>query len=231
MFSVSFLYSLYICVDHFCFRITLYFSFYSRFVLYFFVYVYCFVLKLFRCKWKCVLLFICICNIYIFVECLWLVLKRCISGLPSTECPFIPKRILEQARSRRIRSANYNETNSSHDLVKRSPIQFPDSLTPYNQKAVDEPIFECEERRQVGTNILKEKRDNANSMLSRFVGNIIVIFSNQTTAQEVSRRGSAQSIVNCNCLQNLVGGSILAKYMALIVSVILTLIRIHEIIP
>lgn len=131
---------------------------------------------------------------FIFVKCFKLVLKRCISGLPSTECPFIPKRILEQARSRRIRSINYNETDSPHDLVKRSPIQFPDSLTPYNQKAVDEPVFECEERRQVGTNILKEKRDNANSMLSRFVGNFIMIFSNQTTAQEVSRNGCGKII-------------------------------------
>lgn len=93
---------------------------------------------------------------------------------------------MEQARSRRIRSVNFNETNSSHDLVKRSPVQFPDSLTPQNQKAVDEPVFECEERRQVGTIILKEKGEFADSMLSRFVGNIIVIFSNQTTAQEVS---------------------------------------------
>lgn len=126
--------------------------------------------------------------VYCFVECFEsLVLNRCISGLPKTECPFIPKRILlEQARNRRIRSIPRNETNLSHDLVKRSPVKFPDSLTPYSQTAVDEPQFECEDRRQLVTNILKEKGEYANSMLSRFVGNFIVIFSNQTTAQDVS---------------------------------------------
>lgn len=83
--------------------------------------------------------------------------------------------------------------------MKRSPIQFPDSLPPLNQKAVDEPVFECEERRQAGTFILKEKGESADSMLSRFVGNFIVIFSNQTTAQEVSR-----SYIDCQ--RGLLGG-------------------------
>lgn len=116
-----------------------------------------------------------------------LVLKRCISGLPPTECPFIPKRTLELARSRRVRSIDHNVTVSA--LVKRSPIQFPDSLSPLNQKAVDEPA--CDERRLLGVSILQEKGEYTDSMLSRFVGNFIIIFTNQTLAQEVSRSGSA----------------------------------------
>lgn len=122
---------------------------------------------------------LCICDI---------VLKRCISGLPKSECPFIPKRIiLQQAYSRRIRrNVIYNETDFQHDLVKRSPIRFPDELPSLSQKAVNEPKIECEDRRQLGTQILKEKGEYADSMLSRFVGNFIMIFSNQTTAQEVS---------------------------------------------
>lgn len=90
------------------------------------------------------------------------------------------------ARSRRVRSIEYNQTNSEHDRVKRSPIQFPDTLSSLNQKAVDEPVVDCDDRRQLGTQILKEKGEYADSMLSRFVGNIVVMFSNQTTAQEVS---------------------------------------------
>lgn len=117
----------------------------------------------------------------------WLVLKRCISGLPKNECPFIPKKLLQQSRSRRVRSITYNETDFTRDLVKRSPIRFPDSLSPLSQTAVNEPVAECEDRRQLGIQILKEKGEYADSMLSRFVGNFIMMFSNQTTAQEVSK--------------------------------------------
>lgn len=118
-----------------------------------------------------------------------LVLKRCISGLPKDQCPFIPKKTLLLARSRYSRSIQYNHTDSpSHDLVKRSPFQFPDGLTPQSQKAVEEAP--CEERRLLGTQILNEKGRYADSMLSRFVGNFIMIFSNHTSAQEVSSRGN-----------------------------------------
>lgn len=117
-----------------------------------------------------------------------LVLKRCISGLPKNECPRIPKTILEQARSYRYkRSITQNDTDSSFDRIKRSPIQFPDSLIPLSQTEVNESPVVCEERRQLGAQILIEKGHYADSMLSRFVGNFIMIFSNQTTAQEVSK--------------------------------------------
>lgn len=118
-----------------------------------------------------------------------LVLKRCISGLPQNECPFIPKKTLLLARSRYSRSVVvHNSTDYPHDLVKRSPFRFPDDLIPQSQKkAVDEPP--CEERRHLVTEILLEKGKYADSMLSRFVGNFIMIFSNHTSSQEVSERG------------------------------------------
>lgn len=118
------------------------------------------------------------------------VLKRCISGLPKNGCPRIPKVILEQARSQRYRRHIIeNDTDLSFDRIKRSPIQFPDSLTPFSQTAVNESPSVCEERRQLGAQILIDKGHYADSMLSRFVGNFIMIFSNQTTAQEVSKNG------------------------------------------
>lgn len=140
---------------------------------------------------------VCVCIVFVFISIhiIWfmfvtfvIVLKRCISGLPKNECPYIPKILLKthQAFSRRLRSITYNETDFQHGPVKRSPIRFPDELTSFGQTAVNEPEFKCEDRRQLGTQILKEKGEYANSMLSRFVGNFILIFSNQTTAQEVS---------------------------------------------
>lgn len=123
--------------------------------------------------------FLSICHIEI-------VLKRCISGLPQTECPFIPKKTLLLARSRYSRSIVHNQTDYSHDIVERSTIRFPDELTPQSQKAVvEEP---CEERRILGSEILIEKGKFIDSMLSRFVGNFIMIFSNHTSSQEVSAR-------------------------------------------
>lgn len=116
-----------------------------------------------------------------------LVLKRCISGLPKNECPLIPKTILKQARIQRYRrSVTQNDTVPSFERIERSAIQFPDSLAPLGQTAVNESPSVCEERRQLGTQILIDKGHYADSMLSRFVGNFIMIFSNQTTAQEVS---------------------------------------------
>lgn len=120
-----------------------------------------------------------------FVELKKIVLKRCISGLPKSECPFIPKAYLQDGRYRR--SIESYDTIEQFDRTKRSPIQFPDSLTPLSQTAVVEPPNVCEQRRQVGTQILYEKGKYADSMLSRFVGNFIMIFSNQTTSQEVSK--------------------------------------------
>lgn len=116
-----------------------------------------------------------------------LVLKRCISGLPQNGCPRIPKKTLLLARSRYSRSVVHNSTDYPHDLVKRSPLRFPDDLIPQSQKkAVEESP--CEERRHLVTEILLEKGRYADSMLSRFVGNFIMIFSNHTSSQEVSER-------------------------------------------
>lgn len=108
-------------------------------------------------------------------------MKRCISGFPKTECPFIPKRYLQQIRSRHARS---KENNNFRSLFEESPVRFPDSLSALSQ--VNEPTVQCEERRQLGTQILIEKGQHVDSMLSRFVGNFIMLFSNETTSQEVS---------------------------------------------
>lgn len=106
--------------------------------------------------------------------------------MPETECPFIPKAYLEHAQGRYRRSIAQNDTNYSYDRIQRSPLQFPDSLPSLGQTAVREPANKCEERRQLGTQILQDKGKYFDSMLSRFVGNFIMIFSNQTTSQEVS---------------------------------------------
>lgn len=132
---------------------------------------------------------LCLLSLYSFLIC-WImkiVLKRCISGLPKSGCPFIPKAYFQNTQTRYQRNIDSNDTISQFDRAKRSPIQFPDSLTPLSQTAVTEPPSICEQRRQVGTQILYEKGNNADSMLSRFVGNFIMIFSNQTTSQEVSK--------------------------------------------
>lgn len=113
------------------------------------------------------------------------VLKRCISGLPENECPRIPKRYLEHYRSRRVRRL----INATVDFLlpyarKTRSVEFKD-LTSLSQTVAKEPTAQCEERRQLGTQILIEKGQNVDSMLSRFVGNFIMLFSNQTTSQEV----------------------------------------------
>lgn len=60
-------------------------------------------------------------------------------------------------------------------------------LTALNQRtAVQEPDTKCEERRQLGQQILIDKVHHFDSMLSRFVGNFISLFSNSTNTQEVS---------------------------------------------
>lgn len=123
------------------------------------------------------------CNVFVLLKKKLSVLKRCISGLPKTECPYIPKRYLQQMRSRHSRSIL--PAQDGHMLTKRSPFQFPDGLGPSSQLA-DEPVVQCEERRLLGTQILIEKGQHFDSMLSRFVGNFIILFSNQTTSQEVS---------------------------------------------
>ncbi|XP_055298672.1 choline transporter-like 2 isoform X2 [Sitodiplosis mosellana] len=116
-------------------------------------------------------------------------LKRCISGLPQNECPIFPKSILKQARSQRYRrSVTQNDTALSLNRIGRSPIRFPDNLTALSQTAVNEPPLDCKERNKLGTQILIEKGHYTDSMLSRFVGNFIMIFSNQTNAQEMGQR-------------------------------------------
>lgn len=93
-------------------------------------------------------------------------------------------------RSRRERSITHDGAAFSHDLVKRSPLLFPENIESMSQTAVSEPV-QCEERRQVGTQILIEKGQAVDSLSSRFVGNLIAMFSNRTASQEVSRSGLA----------------------------------------
>lgn len=85
----------------------------------------------------------------------------------------------------------------------RSNINFPGQFPPSgpephpfaaNQPAQNEPKAACEERRELGTQILIKKAEHVDSTLSRFVGNFIMLFSNQTTSQEVSRSIQLPSI-------------------------------------
>lgn len=115
-------------------------------------------------------------------------MKRCISGLPTGECPRIAKTYLER-----------------YQLIKRTSRSIPDSLADdepmadfpavpaifdpqqrhRRQVAVQESTIQCEERRKLGQQILIEKVQKVDSMLSRFVGNFISHFSNSTNSQEV----------------------------------------------
>lgn len=101
------------------------------------------------------------------------VLNRCVSALPKSTCPFIPSRYLQQIKSR-----------SSRDTS--TPIRFPDTITALSQISVQEPAMQCEERRQLGSFILNKKAEEFDSLLSRFVGNLIMHISDKTSAQEVS---------------------------------------------
>lgn len=123
-----------------------------------------------------------------------LVLKRCISGLPTTECPYIPTRFIEQYQSRHTRSILLNHFDVSTDDDKHhqiNSVRWPratanvSDLIALGQLGV-EPTVQCEERRKLGQQILIEKGHHVDSMLSRFVGNFIMHFSNLTESQEVS---------------------------------------------
>lgn len=123
------------------------------------------------------------------------VLKRCISGLPTTECPYIPKRFIEQYQSRRTRSIlldHFDVTSDDSDQHhQRNSVRTPrgaanvSDLIALPQLGVEAPV-QCEERRLLGQQILIEKGHHVDSMLSRFVGNFIMHFSNLTESQEVS---------------------------------------------
>lgn len=103
-----------------------------------------------------------------------LVLNRCVSALPQSTCPFIPSRYLQQIKSRSTRDTS-------------SPIRFPDTFAALSQvTVVEEPVLQCEERRLLGSQILNKKAQDYDSMLTRFVGNLIRLVSNQTSSQEVS---------------------------------------------
>ncbi|XP_031621563.1 CTL-like protein 2 isoform X2 [Contarinia nasturtii] len=116
-------------------------------------------------------------------------LKRCISGLPKNECPRLSKTLLQRYR----RSLSLDDTDhpldqSQRTVSKQSPVLFPNDLTSSSQTAANEPVITCEIARNVGTQILYEKGQYADSMLSRFVGNFIMLFSNEKTAQEMGQR-------------------------------------------
>lgn len=133
-----------------------------------------------------------------------LVLKRCISGLPSTECPFIPKRFIEQYQSRRTRSIPLKPIDVVTDEKPPNSVRLPRGAANVNDLIAlgqlgFEPKVQCEERRQLGQQILIEKGHHVDSMLSRFVGNFIMHFSNQTESQEVS----APADVECHDATNL----------------------------
>lgn len=71
--------------------------------------------------------------------------------------------------------------------MQRSRRSINDShLSVMNQLAIQEPTAQCEERRKLGQQILIEKGHHFDSMLSRFVGNFILHYSNSTESQEVS---------------------------------------------
>lgn len=101
------------------------------------------------------------------------VLKRCVSALPKSTCPFIPSRYLQQIKSRSA-------------LDTSTPIRFPDTIYALSQISVQEPVMQCEERRQLGSFILNKKAEEFDSLLSRFVSNLIMHISDKASAQEVS---------------------------------------------
>lgn len=114
---------------------------------------------------------------------LFLVFKRCISGLPPNECPLIPKRYLLQ-HSRKPRSATVYEIPESDSVIRRV-LRENSNNSNVAQYAAQTSNGQCEERRQVGQEILFEKIHRFDSWLSRFVGNFLMHFSNSTNSQQV----------------------------------------------
>lgn len=119
-----------------------------------------------------------------FVQKKKIVLKRCISGLPTDECPRIPKRYLEQYQLNRPRRSI---PSGQSDTISALPELLNASVQQQAQIANQESKIQCEERRQLGQQILIEKVHKVDSMLSRFVGNFISHISNTTNSQEVHK--------------------------------------------
>lgn len=93
----------------------------------------------------------------------------------------------QSAAAALLRHFDASDAEQLHHLrMRRSNLTTFDDLTIMDQRRQEEPEAQCEERRQVGQQILIEKVNHFDSMLSRFVGNFILHFSNSTQSQEVS---------------------------------------------
>lgn len=98
------------------------------------------------------------------------VLKRCVSALPPAICPLVLRNHLQLSAKR-----------SNRDLS--TPIRFPDELLRLGQVNVQQESRDCS---AMGSQILREKAKDLDTMFSRIVGNMVQLFSNQTSTQAVS---------------------------------------------
>lgn len=88
-----------------------------------------------------------------------IVLKRCISPIHPTICPRIPIDYLQE----------------------RLPRDTISTTTP----SINEQEIECKTRNKLGHEYLMDKMKTHDTMLSRFVGNVIAHMTNATDAQQV----------------------------------------------
>lgn len=108
--------------------------------------------------------------------CAALVLKRCISALPEDECPYIPKSYLSEKRPRiysqlaaqipgTSSTSRYTSNSNSNKSNNRSPKQEED---------------QCQEKREIGQEIIIEKMYKTNTLVMRVAENIIFHLSGGT---------------------------------------------------
>lgn len=98
------------------------------------------------------------------------VLKRCVSALPPAICPLVLRNHLQ-----------LNAKRMSRDLS--TPIRFPDQILSLGQGAAREESRDCSD---MGSQILRKKASDLDTMFSRIVGNVVQLISNQTSTQAVS---------------------------------------------
>lgn len=102
-----------------------------------------------------------------------LVLKRCISALPEDECPYIPASVIKERRVERkyVQITSTIPQSGQSRYVSRDSKQLDKS-----SKSNDD----CQEKRDIGQEIIIEKMVETNTLPMRFAENIIFHMSGGT---------------------------------------------------
>lgn len=126
---------------------------------------------------------------------MYVVFKRCISDLPSSECPLITNRNKYLKRLRRSVSDNHSsddtDTNKTVDIWEpKIPMQ-PLLQLPQAEELRQEDMNDkkCAENRRLGRVLIEDKVEKTDTYLGRFVGNLVLHMTNATHIQEAQQVG------------------------------------------